>query len=69
MNHNLEKAIEDAKQVRAFLQGLAYANGCKNDVDIHQENAWHYSNKARMICVNIESYVNCIEQREERKND
>ena len=53
---SLEEAKQNAKLIRAFLQGLAYANNCKRDTEAHQENAWHYSDLARQVVVEIESH-------------
>jgi|GEM_PF-5969694 len=56
----LEEVSENAKRIRAFLQGLSYTNNCKSDIVPNFDNAWHYSDKARMISVDLQSIMSLI---------
>jgi len=42
------------------LQGLSYTNNCKSDIVPNFDNAWHYSDKARMISVDLQSIMSLI---------
>lgn len=60
INEKLNFIREDLKTIRAFLQGLAYANGVKSDEQLAIENAWHYSNRARVDTIWIDDILNYL---------